>query len=370
MRKVVIISLIATCSFQSVAQKHDPARYSVYYKTHRFYDPGVYTLGSTNNAKAQGGGIEVLKDVSKRITLGLGYGFMQVDSLAYGNLATSQAAHHQIEGNVGLKLLQTKRVKPYVFFGYAYNHMSQLESFDVKPYGAYVNFGSRCEIKLTTNLAVAYGLTYNFSLSENMRYNFRHQYGLVFTPRLIKQSNSNDRRVEEDYQEALAIENQLLKEQLDSVQHLVDIQSELEKSPEENSLLVAYNADLNQKIEQLEQDNQRLLDELRTKRFLSDSLLLTDFSGYTFINDKGDVISLNVSELKKGYYLSFVNASSLKKAQELMANEHFSSLESVYILNRFDTFLVVGYLTEKERVAKKYLEKIDENKYNYRIFHF
>jgi hypothetical protein len=373
MKKGIATIILYTLGMNtSFAQIDSKPYFFVNYKTHQFYDPGVYNIGEVNKATGSGVGISIYKDLNKRLSLSGGYGYALIDSLAYGNDFTSNAAYHQIEANLALTLFRTKRFNPNIFFGYAYNHISQLKEFKEPTFGMNINFGTGTEIKITNKIGLGYGLTYNFSLAENLRYNFRHQFGLVYHPSgksttVVKEvEEKEDRTALEAELAALKSENKALKVILEPTE---DQEGE-NTQPEINSLIVSYNSELNAKIAQLELDNQRLLEELRTKRFVNDSLLITDFNGYTFINQKGQVIKMESSKLDKGYYLAYVGITTLEDVKKVYKNQNFSNLDTKYILNRYEGFLVVGYVSDNERDAMKIYRDLDENQYYYRVLRF
>ena len=85
-------------------------------------------------------------------------------------------------------------------------------------------------------------------------------------------------------------------------------------------------------MKHLEADNQRLLEEIRSKRFITDSIYATAYNRYTTIDSFGKTLTLKSKYLPSGYYLISEYFDMLHKAQASLASTRFAPLSVRYVL--------------------------------------
>ena len=374
----ILLCFVSTISALQVhAQKNEGIGLFPYVKSNAFYDPGQYALSETSSAQDIGLGISIYKDLSNRVTLFGGYGISVIDGLQYGSEVTSNATYSQLDINIAYNLKERVRLKPSVFFGYGYNYISQLKEFNEKPYGMNINFGAGSELRITNGIGLGYTLTYGFSLADQIRHNFRHQFGLIIRPSNFSNHYStpkqnNDRVVDNtmDTEEIARLQKEKarLASENDSLRRAWNTRS---GNPiEERSLIADYNEELNQKIAYLEEDNQRLLEELRSKRFLTDSILLEDFNMFIVLDPTGAEVDLKKQEMKPGYYLALLGFSSEEVARDSMKTGQFKDITEKYIIKKNTDFAIVGFLSTELEVAMQQYNLIEKKKYLYRVYVF
>ena len=81
--RTLVCLILSMVTLSAVAQQKRDWSFFLYGKMHSFYDPGVYEIGETNNATANGMGMSFAKPISKRVSLFGGYDFALADSLSY-----------------------------------------------------------------------------------------------------------------------------------------------------------------------------------------------------------------------------------------------------------------------------------------------
>ncbi|MFT4876192.1 MAG: hypothetical protein ACI9AU_001028 [Bacteroidia bacterium] len=364
-----LLYLIGTLVFAtfSFAQKESNPSIFIYAKWHNFYSAGVYELGNTNNATGNGLGISLNKEITKRFSLFGGYSFALADSLPYNNFYTGNAIFHQLDVNLALKLGTIWKVKPYIFSGYTYNHIQQIDKFGFNNDGLSINLGTKAEIEIADRIGLGYQMTYGFSLSQNIPFNFKHQLGIVYHPSIGSRRGVNKSReiiVDSEEYENIRLKNDLLSSQVDSMQSVVAQQINNQKEPEEDKSIIAnYNIQLQEQVKYLEEDNQRLLEEIRSKRFITDSLYTAIYNGYTVIDISGKVIALQGEDLPSGYYLMSNDFDQLPDAKASLASSHFAPLPIRYILNSKANFKVLGFISTSKEEALFYYTSLEDLKY-------
>lgn len=310
-------------------------------KNHNFYDSGVYNLGNTNAATAYGFGIQAQRKITKRIGLSFGYGLSLADSLKESEGYTRNAVYHQFEGNLTLQPQNRKRIKPYLFTGYAINAIPQLKELGESAAGLNINVGGGLEVKLKEYIGIAYQMTYGFSLARSIPYNFRHQLGVVLYPSKFigcspkaQQAGLNEQYV--DYA------------QRDSLQAAVDSSPLRVAATLKGEELLQKESSINDNLEEeirlLELENQLLLQELRSHRFLSDSIYSKSFAAYTMLGSDGKVLTKEASSLTSGFYLVTEKKATLKEVKAESTNSVFSSIGTLYFLNREEYFVLLGFV--------------------------
>jgi hypothetical protein len=137
-----------------------------------------------------------------------------------------------------------------------------------------------------------------------------------------------------------------------------------QKEPEEDkSLIVNYNIQLQEQVKHLEADNQRLLEEIRSKRFITDSIYAAIYNGYTVIDTSGKVLTLQSEDLPKGYYLISKGFEVLPEAKASLASSLFAPLSIRYVLNRKANFQVLGFISTSRQEALDYFNSLADQKY-------
>jgi hypothetical protein len=364
-----LLYLIGTLVFStfSFAQKESNPSIFIYAKWHNFYSAGVYELGNTNNATGNGLGISLNKEITKRFTLFGGYSFALADKLPYNKFYTGNAIFHQLDANLALKLRTIWKVKPYIFSGYTYNHIQQIDKFGFNNDGLSINLGTKAEIEITERIGLGYQLTYGFSLSQNIPFNFKHQLGIVYHPSIGSRREVNKSResiVDSEEYEKIRLKNDLLSSQVDSMQSVVAQQINNQKEPEEDKSLIAnYNIQLQEQVKHLEADNQRLLEEIRSKRFITDSIYAASYNGYTVIDTSGKVLTLQSEDLPSGYYLISKDFDELPDVKASLASSHFAPLPIRYILHKKANFKALGFISTSKEEALFYYTSLADQKY-------
>ena len=348
-----------------------------YVKSHKFYNQGVYNLKETSNATGYGLGVSVNKPLNSRLSVFGGYSIALADSLKYGENYTSNAVFHQIDANLSLNIVTNKKIRPYVYTGYAYNHIQQIDLFGMTNSGMNMNAGAGMEYTLSDAFGIGYQLTYAFSLKESIPFNFRHQFGLVYYPSLfVKKERTRVAKTTNMYPvtsletfDSKHFEAQInkLKQQNDSLR--IELQSKVDFSEpqEDKGLIVSYNDELIDKIQNLEKDNQLLLDELRSKRFASDSIYRANYNGYSVIDSSGQVLNVDVKDFPSGYYIIAKDLNNMVDLRRFASNATFSPIETKFLLNRNSKFYVLGFLGSDRDSVMELLSRVTEEKYRYSI---
>ena len=364
-----LLYLIGTLAFAtcSSAQKESNPSIFIYAKWHNFYSAGIYEVGNTNSATGNGLGISVNKDLTKRFSLFGGYSFALADSLPYNNFYSSNAVFHQLDANLALKLGTIWKVNPYIFSGYTYNHIQQIDKFGFNNDGLSINLGTKAEIEISERIGLGYQMTYGFSLSQNIPFNFKYQLGIVYylTMGGRKQINkSRESIVDSEEYENIRLKNHLLSSRVDSMQSVLAQQINNQKEPEEDKSLIAnYNTQLQEQVKHLEADNQRLLEEIRSKRFVTDSIYAGIYNGHTIIDTSGKVLTLQSEDLPSGYYLLSKDFDELLDAKSSYVSSLFASLPIRYVLNSKANFKVLGFISTSKEEALFYYTSLADRKY-------
>lgn len=198
-----------------------------------------------------------------------------------------------------MDFLRIWRVQSCIFTGYAWNSIPDLALLDKKKNGVNINIGSGVKLNLTEAISLGYQANYKFSISENIPFNFRHQFGVHLIPKQFKFCDKSNSKIK--------LEDDLFAYWLDSLNSVHD--SFLNSVPD--SLLYALTHANNAKVEYiqtqdikvlekyihlLKKGNQRLLEEVRSKMNFQDS----DFSTFSFIDSAGMILSLTSGELTSG----------------------------------------------------------------------
>jgi len=243
-------------------------------KTHSFYNSGEYRVSNSSNATGPGFGFSIHKQLSNKIGVFGGYSLALADSLQYADKYASNSYFHQWNVNMAFHFRDVWKLRPYVFSGYTYNNIKQLKAFDLENKGMSVSLGIGTELELTEDLGFGYQFTYDFSLAENVPFNFKNKIGIVIYPSIFgKSKRIDDARIIEKARAQL-LEAKLTEQRIkkDSFNTLLKLATQKIDTLEKKLELAQDNDDLIDKINFLEEDNQRLLLELREKQNINDSL--------------------------------------------------------------------------------------------------
>jgi hypothetical protein len=335
---MALCSVVISASAQQ--QKGDWS-FFLYGKTHSFYNQGVYELGKTNNAKANGLGISFSKPIAKRLSFFGGYDFALADGLPYPLGSTTKANYHQLDANVALDAFRLWRIQSYVFTGYGWNSIPDLAQLDQNKSGMNINFGTGAKLKLTEAISLGYQMNYRFSISDNIPFNFRYQFGVHLTPKQFHFCNKSNLKSH--------LEADLFAFRLDSFNSVND--SLLNVIILANTTKVEYMRTqeikaLEEHIYFLEEDNQRLLEEVQSKINFQDS----DFSTFSFIDSTGKILSLVSGKLTSGYYLYVPDISNVALALKYKKVLD-KSTDKTYILFKNGSFGILAYVGEICTVA-------------------
>jgi hypothetical protein len=335
---IALCSVVISASAQK--QKGDWS-FFLYGKTHSFYNQGVYELGKTNDAKANGLGISFSKQFANRLSVFGGYDFALADGLPYPLGNTAKSNYHQLDANVALDAFRFWRIQPYVFTGYAWNSIPDLAQLDQNKSGMNINLGIGAKLKLTEAISLGYQVNYRFSISDNIPFNFRYQFGVHLTPKQFHFCNKSNLKSQ--------LEADLFAYRLDSFNSVND--SLLNVIILANTAKVEYMRTqqieaLEEHVNFLEEDNQRLLEEVQSKINFQDS----DFSTFSFIDSTGMILGLVSGELTSGYYLyvpAISNAALALQYKKVLDK----STDNTYILLKDGSFGILAYAGEIRTIA-------------------
>jgi len=116
-------------------------------------------------------------------------------------------------------------------------------------------------------------------------------------------------------------------------------------------------------VKHLEADNQRFLEEIGSKRFITDSIYAAIYSGYSVIDTSGKVLTLQSEDLPDGYYLVSKDFEVLPDAKASLASSLFTPLSTRYVLNRKANFQVLGFISTSRQEALFYYTSLADLKY-------
>ena len=334
MRIYVAFAIILSIGITASAQVDKTWSYLLSVKNHNFYDNGVYDVDNTNQATAYGLGVQAQQRLSKRIGWSFGYSLALADSIQANEGWTRNALYHQLEGNITLQPKNYKRVKPYLFSGYAFNIIPQLTKISERATGININIGGGLEVKLVERIGLAYQTTYGYSLVDNIPYNFRHQFGVVLYPSRFKGRTPS--------QTTISLKDEIVQfVNVDSLQMVIDslyqIIAKTTESIPEIKTISHHPSETNTK--RLNVNRQQ-----DVPVFLNDSIRLITFQEYTFISRNQRVVSLGFTRISSGYYLMNDSLATLSEAMRLGSEDTYTSLEAIHYLNKGDKFTVLGFI--------------------------
>ncbi len=348
---VFVIALFISIAARSQVDKTWSYLFNV--KNHDFYDSGVYELGNTNQATAYGLGIQAQRRLSKRIGWSFGYSLALADSIKADEGWTRNAIYHQLEGNITLQPKNYKRIKPYLFSGYAYSFLPQLSKISERGTGANINVGGGIEVKLEERIGIAYQSTYGYSLVDDIPYNFRHQFGVVLCPSRFKKRTPHHTSIAPN--DPVNVDS--LHTLIDSLQIVIDSVSHLYAKTKDSSLDITTisNNPSDAKMSRLNQYKQ-----LNSHSLSNNPIRLKTFEEYTLILSDERLISVNCAPLSPGYYLMHDSLTTLREARRLGSEDMYASLGAINYLNKGDKFTVLCFVgadrteaLEKANTAKQ-----------------
>ena len=104
------------------------------------------------------------------------------------------------------------------------------------------------------------------------------------------------------------------------------------------------------RIHFLEEDNQRLLSEIRSKRHFTDSVYRTDFKSYVFVDSLNQVYAINSESLKEGYYIFTKSIDGFQNA--LVSKAKLKRIkDKVYVLKKGEKFSLLSWIGEDKEEA-------------------
>ena len=320
------------------AQVDESWSYFFNIKNHHFYDTGVYEVGNTNQATAYGLGAQAQRRLSKRFGCSFGYSLALADSISANQGWTRNAMYHQFEGNITLQPKRFKRIKPYLFSGYAYNIVPQLAKNNTKATGLNINTGGGLEVKLDERIGIAYQTTYGYNLTDHIPYNFRHQFGVILypsrfknreQPQIIVSPKDQKRQFENGDSLQMVIDSltQIIAQSIDCI-HIL------------RKLEATRNIHLDTNISHSGGSNPQDSQEINI-----DSIPIVSFSGYALIASNERIVSVGNTTFLPGYYLMTDSLTSLQDARRLGRDDTYSSLGAgIHYLNSGDTFTILGFV--------------------------
>ena len=341
--RTLVCLILSMVTLSAVAQQKRDWSFFLYGKMHSFYDPGVYEIGETNNATANGMGMSFAKPISKRVSLFGGYDFALADSLSYSLGRTSNAVFHQLDVNIAVDIFQIWRIQPYIFTGYAWNSIPDLVKLNQRKDGVNINLGGGAKFKLTEAISLGYQMNYRFSISENIPFNFRHQIGLHVTPKKLAFICDSRAKTSVDIDE--------LRYSMDSLASVNDsLRTVLSNaSIEGNNISIKNISELEEHTPYIEEDDQQWMEDLQNRSIFKDK---SEFSAYSRIDSLGGVTDLITSNLASGYYLYLPAVSDLETA-----NGYRNTLKNVspktYVLQAESNFCVLIYVGYTRTLAEE-----------------
>jgi hypothetical protein len=228
------------------------------------------------------------------------------------------------------------------------------------------NFGGGLTIPISNGIGIDYNSTYAFSFSPQIRYNFRHQIGVVFTPKAFTNFHRGGEIDSKKY-ELLLSDNQQLAVANDSLEEEIDLLKFTLNSKDNSTILTASNNDLTKKVRELEEDNQRLLEELRSRRFELDSQINAWYGKYEILDSSGNAMSIGTKDFKSGYYIIKDQIADFEEAKEMLNRLPFDGLMHPFILGKDGKYLVMALLSEDKDSAQLKLDTANGGQNIYRM---
>ncbi len=376
LRLLLVFSVLQTLLCTSIyAQSQHNLRYNPYLKSHTFFDKGSHNISDKNNAWCKGAGVNVFWQAKPAIILSAGYGLGFIDSLKYEENFTNNAAFHQLDVNAIYSPFINRKIQPALFFGYAFNYIPQLKDFETASFGTNVNLGYHLEVQVKPFLNLRYANTFAISLSEHIRYNFKHELGLVYNLNNFKSTSTMQEmseyqaRVEQNLEEFARYETTI-----DSLKKISGTAAaktiENYKLKETISLIVEEKNKLMQDKALLESENATLKDTLAELLFYRDSVTEVRKTDFFIIDSIGGVKSSLSNNFSDGYYIAIPNYISYEEAVKGKLDRNILYLGSSFILYHNGSYTILSYLTNNsEQVIDKWRE-LGEMPANIRIYKF
>ena len=337
-----------------------------FYKAHKFYDEGVYEFSETNQAYARGFGLAVSHRFSKKLSLFGGYSFALLNDYPRENSVFYNNPFHQIDINLSLNTRRIWRLEPNIFSGYSFNAIQLSTPTKERIRGMGVNFGGGSKLYLSDNIALDYKFIYSFRLSnDDIPYNYSNRIGLSINTRLLKSIRIGSENVVN-----LANQNSDLNPNNDHSNKSDLLKQEHDQDSSIDSVKNAKLTALEQEISWLQEDNQRLLDELRSNRRLMDSLSINELNALQFVDDSGATLNINKSEFSSGYYILASDIAELNLAVKFIDESRPLIPGDHYILKSRTGYKVMLFSGTSSNIAIEQMSELQEESYDLRILLF
>lgn len=372
--RLLLLSLVIL-SNKGFGQITENLIFHPYVKSHTFYDSGSHKISDNNDAFCKGAGLNVYFLVKPKVRISAGYGLAWIDDLTYNAFSTKNAAFHQVDLNGAYSIFEGKRIQPLLLIGYAFNVIPDLKDFDASRLTTNLNLGYGVDVKVNNYASIIYSNTYGVSLSEDFRYNFRHQLGVginfnAYQSKQTKQSISDfQRRIEYDLNWIERLELQ--------VDSLTEISNQVTAKTVENYRLkqsIDELSQVNTKLEleklQLISKNAYLLDSLRKVLFFSDSIVSVRYSDFYMLDSMGNIAGSLTPDYANTYYVAITNYNSFIDASSMLLNSELNGFESPQIVYHAGCYAIMSALTKKrEEVIPKW-NALTNKAGNYKLYKF
>ena len=369
------ILLLTLFGSVSQAQIFDNLRYNPYLKSHTFFDEGSHKISDKNNAWCRGAGLNLFWQAKPTLTLATGYGIGFIDSLKYEENFTNNAAFHQLDINAIYAPFNRRLIQPALFLGYAFNYIPQLKDFGSASFGTNVNLGYQVEVKVKPFLNLRYANTFGISLSEHIRYNFKHELGLVYNLNKFKSSSTEleisdyQARIEQDLKTFDKYEAKL--DSLTKISETVaDKTIENYKLKETISLVVEQKNKLLQDKALLESNNAILKDTIAELLFFRDSIIAVRKTDFFIIDSIGGVKSSLSNNFSDGFYIAVPNIMSYEEAVKGKLDRDILYPGSSFILYHNGYYTILSYLTNNSEQVINKRRELGEMPSHFRIYKF
>lgn len=373
--KYIFLHLLLCSSSIVYSQISEKLTFSPYIKSHTFFNPGSHKVSDKNNAYCRGAGTNVYYLAKPKIRLVAGYGLGIVDSLQYDNNYTKNATFHQLDINGVFSIAEGKRIQPLLYIGYAFNYIPQLADFNKKTLGTNLNIGYGLDVKLTNYLSAVYTNTYGVSLSEDYRYNFRHQLGINYNFNLfqnrktIAELASYQSRLEYDL--ALIGNLEVQNDSLTQISNQVTSKTvENYKLKEEVNSLKASKATLEKEYAKIQAENRDLNAALRTYQFFRDSVTLVRQSDFYALDSVGNIVGSVPQILSGKWYVGVINYTTYSDALSMLNIIEQNGVESPMILYHGGYYTILGYLTSNSEKVIEGWNAISNKTGNFKLYQF
>lgn len=353
----------------------DHLSYNPYLKSHTFFDEGSHKISDKNNAWCKGAGLTVFWQAKPKVAISAGYGLGFIDSLLYEQQFTKNATFHQLDINAVYSPLNNKLIQPGLFIGYAFNYIPQLKNFSQSSFGTNLNLGYQIEIKLKPYIDLRYASAFGVSLSDNIRYNFKNELGLVYNLTNYKSKSSKmeiqryQQRIEQDL-EAFDSYNSKIDSLSKIAETIASKTIEIYKLKETISNLSDEKNVLIKNFENLEKENRLLQDSLSELHFLKDSITSAKRSEFYLVDSIGAVQSALPIEFSSGYYVAIPNYLFYTDVTQSQISRELVNLGSTFIVYHNGYYAILSFLTDNSNEVRTKWRELGQIPSNFRIYKF